>query len=338
MRRFLPLALALAFAACTDKPDTDTDIDTDTDSDSDSDTDTDSDSDSDTDTGYAQCTPTVVTTLPFSISGTDFLADFPNDGDYSQGGTNGCTAASGPEVAFEVQLVQGETLAVTGEGIETVIHIKESCETSAACLASVDQLFDGRMNFTAPATGAYTVIIETFNANPVDEYTISMGISEPEICDDDVDNDIDGFVDCDDLASCFGVGDCTDVCLDNAIVATLPYQAAGENFSADFTDDATYADGAGCTFGGGHETVIAVEMTGGEIYRIADLGAADITLRVMGTCIDGDACLGIRIKKLNRDIGSYLKLSPDSQVDALNRATIENTGRRRRKQRSRDFS
>lgn len=47
---------------------------------------------------------------------------------------------------------------------------------------------------------------------------------------------------------------------------------------------------------------------------------------------------GIRIKKLNRDIGSYLKLSPDSQVDALNRATSENTVRRRRKQRSRDFS
>ena len=47
---------------------------------------------------------------------------------------------------------------------------------------------------------------------------------------------------------------------------------------------------------------------------------------------------GIRIKKLNRDIGSYLKLSPDNQVDALNRTTNENSCRRRRKQRSRDLS
>ena len=47
---------------------------------------------------------------------------------------------------------------------------------------------------------------------------------------------------------------------------------------------------------------------------------------------------GIKIKKPNRDIGSYLKLSPVSQVDALNRAASENTGRRRRKRRSRDFS
>ena len=47
---------------------------------------------------------------------------------------------------------------------------------------------------------------------------------------------------------------------------------------------------------------------------------------------------GIRIKKLNRDIGSYLKLSPDQQIDALNRTKIENTGRRRRRQRSRDLS
>ena len=47
---------------------------------------------------------------------------------------------------------------------------------------------------------------------------------------------------------------------------------------------------------------------------------------------------GIRIKKLNRDIGLYLKLSPDQQIGSLNRTTIENTGRRRRKQRSRDFS
>ena len=46
---------------------------------------------------------------------------------------------------------------------------------------------------------------------------------------------------------------------------------------------------------------------------------------------------GIRIKKLNRDIGSYLKLSPDSQIDTLNRGTNENAGRRRRKPRSRDF-
>jgi len=46
---------------------------------------------------------------------------------------------------------------------------------------------------------------------------------------------------------------------------------------------------------------------------------------------------GIRIKKLNRDIGSYLKLSPDSQVDVLNRTKIENTGRRRRKRHSRDL-
>jgi len=47
---------------------------------------------------------------------------------------------------------------------------------------------------------------------------------------------------------------------------------------------------------------------------------------------------GIKIKKLNRDIGTYLKLSPASQVDALNRAASENSGRRRRKQRSRDLS
>ncbi len=47
---------------------------------------------------------------------------------------------------------------------------------------------------------------------------------------------------------------------------------------------------------------------------------------------------GITIKKLNRDIGSYLKLSPDRQVNALNRAAMENTGRRRGKWRSRDFS
>tara|TARA_R110002126_G_scaffold239459_19_gene382823 strand:- start:3573 stop:4871 length:1299 start_codon:yes stop_codon:yes gene_type:complete len=47
---------------------------------------------------------------------------------------------------------------------------------------------------------------------------------------------------------------------------------------------------------------------------------------------------GIRIKKLNRDIGSYLKLSTDGQVDAINSATIENFSRGRKKQRSRDFS
>ena len=45
---------------------------------------------------------------------------------------------------------------------------------------------------------------------------------------------------------------------------------------------------------------------------------------------------GIRIKKLNRDIGSYLKLSPDSQVDALNRTMLDNTNLRKR--RSRNFS
>ena len=46
---------------------------------------------------------------------------------------------------------------------------------------------------------------------------------------------------------------------------------------------------------------------------------------------------GIQIKKLNRDIGSYLKLSPDQQIGALNRTTSKNSGRARRKRRSRDF-
>lgn len=44
---------------------------------------------------------------------------------------------------------------------------------------------------------------------------------------------------------------------------------------------------------------------------------------------------GIRVKKLNRDISSYMKLSPDMQVNAINRSASENTNRR--KQRLRDF-
>jgi hypothetical protein len=188
MRPLFPLALLLALTGCPDKPDdsdtdsgsdTDTTGDTDPGTDPDTDTDTDSDTDTDADSGFATCGPEIVTSLPHTVSGQNFLEDYPNDGDFSLNGEGGCQRAAGPEAAFQVSLVANEILAVTvgGGELSGVIHIKDVCDTATECLASIDQDLDGRLEFTAPATGDYMVIVESFNANPVDAYTISMGIA-----------------------------------------------------------------------------------------------------------------------------------------------------------------
>ncbi|MFT6817219.1 MAG: hypothetical protein ACJATT_001024 [Myxococcota bacterium] len=301
MRPLFPLALLLALTGCPDKPDdsdtdsgsdTDTTGDTDPGTDPDTDTDTDSDTDTDADSGFATCGPEIVTSLPHTVSGQNFLEDYPNDGDFSLNGEGGCQRAAGPEAAFQVSLVANEILAVTvgGGELSGVIHIKDVCDTATECLASIDQDLDGRLEFTAPATGDYMVIVESFNANPVDAYTISMGIAAAEICDDGADNDIDGLTDCEDLDQCFNTVECPFEC-PGGLLDTFPFNARGADFTVDFPNTWAYGAADGCVASPGAEATYEVDMTAGQTITVNEVGGITLNLHVTSDCLPGTECL-----------------------------------------------
>jgi hypothetical protein len=63
-------------------------------------------------------------------------------------------------------------------------------------------------DYTATAAVTVWVIVETWDAIPrIFDYEIRLDIVEPELCDGAVDDDADGFADCDD-PDCFGAAGC----------------------------------------------------------------------------------------------------------------------------------
>jgi plastocyanin len=277
MSRFASLVVVALFA-CTDKAPVDT-VEPDTSEDTGADTDTDDGTDMDT-RPVGTCIATAIT-LPHRLTGNSWFADFANTGDFSAG--EGCTAAAGTEVAFEVELVAGTTLTVveTG-GADVVIHVKESCTTTDACFASADDNTRDRLDWAVTETGTYTV-------------------------SDGEDNDLDGLADCED-SECTGTDDCPFEC--PAVEVALPFLLSGDDFTADFTNDVRYADGEGCLFAEGVEAVFEVELSAGETVQIVELGGLDATLHILEDCVFEAACtqsvdFGDRITFTAPDTGTY---------------------------------
>ncbi len=124
--------------------------------------------------------PIVVSSLPFNITGADITADYNNDltlDDLT------CETANGPDVVFEVSLTAGQVLVVTETGgMDNVRHILDTCDATAACLASADDPDANPLTYTATADGTYYVVVETYSANPFTrDYNISIDVVTP-IC------------------------------------------------------------------------------------------------------------------------------------------------------------
>ncbi len=291
--------------ACTDKDPVDT-TEPDTSVDSEADTDTAGGTEVDTDSEATGTCVASAVTLPHRLTGNSWFADFANIGDFSAG--EGCTAAAGTEVAFEVDLVAGTTFTVVeAGGADVVIHIKEACTTTDSCFVSADDNTRDRLDWAVTETGTYTVIVEGWSDNANGDYDITLASTGIEDCEDDEDNDLDGLADCDD-PECIGTPACPFEC--PAIEATLPILLSGDDFTADYTNDVRYADGDGCLFAEGVEVAFDLALTAGETIQIVELGGLDATIHVLEECAFEAACLqsvdfGDRLTFTAPDTGNY---------------------------------
>ncbi|MCK5805212.1 MAG: lamin tail domain-containing protein, partial [Lentisphaeria bacterium] len=149
---------------------------------------------------------------PFVGSGSDFMADYANDHEFSD--LEGCGNASGAEAVFSVYLAQYETLSMKETGsFDAVWRVLEMCDdTAGACLLSADDGTNDEAVFLAMEEGYYYVILESYSSNPADvDYDFSIALRAPESdCGNGADDDGDSYADCED-PDCFGdATNCTD--------------------------------------------------------------------------------------------------------------------------------
>ncbi|MFH1437720.1 MAG: hypothetical protein ABIJ56_18580, partial [Pseudomonadota bacterium] len=198
--------------------------------------------------------------LPTSVSGGDIMDRFTDD--YTFTGA-GCSAAGGVEVIFARDMRSGETVRFRETGsVDVVLRVLASCEAGAACLADRGDPEDPGISFAAPAAGVYYFVAEAINASPTMKgYAITLD-DPPE----------------------------GNLCEDPIVVDALPDGTAGGDFLDVYTNDYDFT-GAGCTAAGGPEAIFEMAMEGGESVRISERGSLNATLRVLGSCSAGAACL-----------------------------------------------
>ncbi len=266
--------------------------------------------------------PLHLDSFPFHVSGTDFLADFPLNQNY-QNTAGGCGFAAGNDFVFSVNLNEGQRIHVLETGsLDVVLRVMTTCtHESPTCLFHQDD--PDNYVFQAPADGLYYFILEAYSASPgvtVRAYDITVNLvpDTETICDDGLDNDMDGLIDCAD-PDCFGQTGCTveTICndgQDNDLdgltdcedpdcatysyceesqscqaplhVDSFPFAISGDDFYADFTNDHTFTGGGsvGCGTANGSEAVFTVDLLAGQRLRMDEPGSLDVVFRVLGTC------------------------------------------------------
>jgi Lamin Tail Domain len=158
-----------------------------------------------------ECLKALELTIPIDLSGDSFSSDFPGD-DFTLDSTT-CDIANGPDAVIVVNLTAGATYIITEhDTLDSVIHVMDACDEVGTCIASADDVFNDTLIFAPQVSGDYYIILEAFNElesawdRPYHLTVIEMESAETT-CEDGMDNDYDGVIDCFD-GDCFGIGPC----------------------------------------------------------------------------------------------------------------------------------
>ncbi len=231
----------------------------------------------------AACPSEGFVTLPVHASGTDFAADFTANDDW--GGGVSCTSASGAEATYEIDLLAGDELKVIEHTstFDGVVRLTSACDPGLAeCLESQD--FGDTFTHTIAVDGTYFVVIESWGDASGDAYDFDIGLVAPEVCDDGIDNDLNGLTDCDDFDSCFDTIECPFTCPTGG-VSTLPVYESGSDFGADFGINYDWSGGLGCSSATGAEAVYELDLLAGDEIRAVEYSAAlDAVIRLVDSC------------------------------------------------------
>ena len=207
------------------------------------------------------CTdPVWVSDLPTSVSGGDIMDHFTDD--YSFTGA-GCSGASGVDVVFARDMLEGEAVRfLETNSVNVVLRVLASCESEAACLSDRgDPEYPG-ITFAAPAAGVYYFVAEAISASPAMKgYNIILE-DPPE----------------------------GNLCEDPVVVDFLPFSWSGGDFLDVYTNDYEFT-GTDCDAAAGPEAIFTRHMADGESIQVSERGSLNATIRVLGACSEDAACL-----------------------------------------------
>ncbi len=150
--------------------------------------------------------------------------------------TSSCSAASGSEMVFQLTAPDTVDMTVTVYSFgfaDFTVSVRTTCADLASEIHCENKFLGGDFqaeSFLVPIVKdqTYFVIVDGTNVNDFGQFQIDMQVPQPEFdfqCEDLFDNDLDGYLDCDDAtdcqvssycipgsdppgAQCFGNGDC----------------------------------------------------------------------------------------------------------------------------------
>ncbi len=123
-------------------------------------------------TGETCDSPLFITSLPFSLDGSDITADYTNDATFWH---PTCAIAEGVEAYFALNLTAGEQINFSElGGFFAHVRVMEACSDISPCLVSEHFWAGGDASFVAPETRTYFVVLEDRSVGGIDyDFSIS---------------------------------------------------------------------------------------------------------------------------------------------------------------------
>ena len=158
----------------------------------------------------------------------------------------------------------------------------QACDQNLVTCVQVGQAPTASSTFGNLAPGTYWLIVESFAGAPgATTVTLSTGSStKPEICNNGVDDDGNGLIDCQDMA-CFADPACTNSeCVPDVAIGTLIVDGPAKSVSVDTRTDTNrfHPTCAGMSTGGDRTISLTLPEAGGILVDYAQQGQHDFAL------------------------------------------------------------
>lgn len=241
--------------------------------------------------GAGSCAdPIVVRVDHYALAGADFTADFANDQTFSDASCDSRTGTA--EAVFSIDLSAGETVLLRELGtLDAVLSLQHACGDAEVCEFSEDYSETTGWDYTATADETVFLVVEAYYATPTNRaYDIRIDIVVPEVCDNGLDDDADGAIDCADF-DCLGVGTCPACAA--TVVTTFPFEVSGTDFTTDYTNTMVL-DAATCVerTGTQADAIFEVALTAGQRLTLAETGTLDVVVSLSeAACGPAATCL-----------------------------------------------
>ena len=133
--------------------------------------------------------------------------------------SSSCSPAEGPELVFEVTAIDASDLIVSVQswgGPDFTVSVRTSCGDQASEIHCQNAVGPGDFNaeqfkITMAAGQTYFIIVDGTTVNDFGSFDINLQIPQPEgdfECDNHFDDDLDGYLDCDDATNCQSLSVC----------------------------------------------------------------------------------------------------------------------------------